>query len=167
MYKMIGADGREYGPISQEQLRQWVAEGRANAQTKLLPEGSTEWKPLGTLPEFQSRFSPPPIAPPATPPTIASPQTRKTNSLAVVGLMFGILSFVFCCCYGFPFNIAGIVCSILALNQINARPDLYDGKGIAIAGLVLSVASFVLYPLLALFGYATHSRGLMPPMRRL
>src|SRR5438034_6666642 len=52
MYRIIGADGREYGPISLDQLRQWVAEGRANAQTKVLVEGSTEWKQLSELPEF-------------------------------------------------------------------------------------------------------------------
>jgi len=40
MYKIIGADGKEYGPIPAEQLREWIAEGRANAQTKVLPEGA-------------------------------------------------------------------------------------------------------------------------------
>ena len=28
MYKIIGADGKEYGPISAEQLRQWLNEDR-------------------------------------------------------------------------------------------------------------------------------------------
>ena len=37
MYKIIGADGNEYGPITTEQLRQWLAEGRVNAQTKVPP----------------------------------------------------------------------------------------------------------------------------------
>src|SRR5215472_941173 len=59
MYRIIGADDREYGPVTADQLRQWIAEGRANAQTKVLVEGATEWKPLGTLPEFFS--APPPL----------------------------------------------------------------------------------------------------------
>ena len=33
MYRIIGGDGREYGPISLDQMRQWIAEGRVNAQT--------------------------------------------------------------------------------------------------------------------------------------
>jgi len=53
-YKIIGADGREYGPISSEQLRQWIAQGRANAHTKVLSEGSTDWKLLSELPEFSA-----------------------------------------------------------------------------------------------------------------
>ncbi len=52
MYKIIGADGREYGRLTVEQLHQWIREGRANAQTKVEPEGSTDWKPLAEIPEF-------------------------------------------------------------------------------------------------------------------
>jgi hypothetical protein len=40
MYKIIGADGKEYGPITADQLRAWIVEGRANAQTKVLMEGT-------------------------------------------------------------------------------------------------------------------------------
>lgn len=52
MYKIIGADGKEYGPISAETLKQWIAEGRANQNTRIQAEGSTEWKSLSEFPEF-------------------------------------------------------------------------------------------------------------------
>ncbi len=52
MYKILGVDGREYGPATAEQLRQWIREGRANAQTKAQAEGTTEWKPIAAFPEF-------------------------------------------------------------------------------------------------------------------
>ena len=52
MYKIIGADGRQYGPVAVEAVREWIAAGRANAQTMVQPEGATDWKPLGSLPEF-------------------------------------------------------------------------------------------------------------------
>jgi hypothetical protein len=68
MYKIIGADNKVYGPVAVEQLRQWLQEGRANAQTQVQPEGATDWKPLGSLPEFADLLgsaAPPPIAPPA------------------------------------------------------------------------------------------------------
>ncbi len=57
MYKLIGADKREYGPVTADQLRQWIAEGRVNAQTPVQPEGSTEWKTIGELPEFSDALS--------------------------------------------------------------------------------------------------------------
>ena len=63
MYKIIGADGKEYGPITAERLKQWIAESRANAQTKILAEGTTDWKTVADFPEFAealaARFAPP------------------------------------------------------------------------------------------------------------
>ncbi len=56
MYKIIGADGREYGPVTAEQIHQWIREKRANAQTKAQAEGSTEWKVLTDFPEFVAAF---------------------------------------------------------------------------------------------------------------
>lgn len=52
MYRIIGADGKEYGPITAEQLGHWIAEGRANGQTRVRPEASPEWRLLSELPEF-------------------------------------------------------------------------------------------------------------------
>lgn len=73
MYKIIGGDGKEYGPVSAEQIRQWIAESRLNAQTKAQAEGSTEWKTLSAFPEFadalvakSAQAPPPPFAAPDT-----------------------------------------------------------------------------------------------------
>ena len=68
MYKIIGGDQKEYGPVTGDQLRQWIAEGRVSGQTSVWAEGATEWKPLSTLPEFVALLSsqpPVPGAPPA------------------------------------------------------------------------------------------------------
>jgi hypothetical protein len=58
MYKIIGADQKEYGPISVEQIRQWIAEGRVNAQTQACAEGTQDWRPLGTFPDFAFTATP-------------------------------------------------------------------------------------------------------------
>ena len=94
MYKILGADGREYGPATAGQLRQWMAEGRANAQTPTLAPGAPEWKPLGALPEFAAHFAPPipPAIGPLKPGASTAGQLPKTNSFATAGLIFGILS---------------------------------------------------------------------------
>jgi len=52
MYKIIGIDGREYGPVSQEEVNSWIAAGRADTETRAQAEGSTDWKPLSDFPEF-------------------------------------------------------------------------------------------------------------------
>jgi hypothetical protein len=62
MYKIIGADQKEYGPVTSEQLRQWFGEGRVNGQTLVRPEAETEWRPLSSVAEFSDllRSAPPP-----------------------------------------------------------------------------------------------------------
>jgi len=58
-----------------------------------------------------------------------------------------------CCCYGLPFNILGIVFSIVGLTQIKANPQ-QQGKGMAIAGLICSILSVLLIGILILLGVA-------------
>ena len=52
MYKIIGGDQKEYGLISAEDMRKWIAEGRLNTQTLTKAEGDDEFRPLGGFPEF-------------------------------------------------------------------------------------------------------------------
>ena len=81
MFKMIGGDGREYGPVTADQLRQWILDHRADGATVVQPEGRTDWVALGALPEFGESLAeaarqhgvgaPPP--PPLVTPGAASP----------------------------------------------------------------------------------------------
>lgn len=146
IYKIIGEDGKEYGPTTIEQLRQWIAEGRVESRTPVFVEGAKEWNFVGLLPEFAGSFgasvTPPPIAPPPPGTTMAGPRA-KTNAYARAGLICGILS-VTCCCCGFPFGILGLVFSLLGLSQINANPQSSEGRGLAIAGLVLSILGLLI-----------------------
>jgi len=72
MYKIIGADQKEYGPVSAEQLRAWIVEGRVNALTSVQLEGTTEWKPLGSLREFAELLGARAVAPGVPPAYSAS-----------------------------------------------------------------------------------------------
>jgi hypothetical protein len=158
IYKIIGEDGREYGPATGEQIRQWIAEGRVERRTPVFVDGAKEWNFAGLLPEFAGCFAasaaPPPIAPPQ-PGTSAAGQIPKTNSFATAGLVFGILSVTFvCCCGGFPFNVLGLIFSIIALAQTSERPERREGRGVAIGGLVLSIASFLIFLILLTSGHA-------------
>jgi len=42
MYKIIGADGKEYGPVSFEQLQNWLTQRRINARTQIKVAGTTD-----------------------------------------------------------------------------------------------------------------------------
>ena len=58
MYKIIGADQNEYGPITAEQVRQWMAEGRLNGLSKIQVDGSGVWKQMRDVPEFSAHLPP-------------------------------------------------------------------------------------------------------------
>jgi hypothetical protein len=172
MYKIRGADQKEYGPVSSDQIRQWIAEHRLNAQSLGQSEGSMEWKPLSEFADFAAALASgpemrPPTAGVPTLPTLTAYQTPKTNTMAIAGFVLGILSVSGCLCsYGLPANILGLVFSIIGLTQINANPEMEKGKGLAIAGIVLSAAGLLLGGILAIVAPAI-SRMIPPEYRRM
>ncbi|HEX3889452.1 MAG TPA: DUF4339 domain-containing protein [Verrucomicrobiae bacterium] len=155
MYKIIGQDGKEYGPISGEQMRQWISQNRVESRTPVFADGAKDWTFVGLLPEFENLFAggvPPAIAPQTIAPPVPS---RKTNGFATAGLVCGILSLTLCwCCGGFPFNVLGLVFSIIALMQINENSQLHAGRGLAIAGIILAAASFLIFLVLLVSGHS-------------
>jgi uncharacterized membrane protein len=58
-----------------DQVKQWIAEGRANASTLVQPEGGTDWVPLSSLAEFNDALAahPPPAAAVTPPPPPSDP----------------------------------------------------------------------------------------------
>jgi TM2 domain-containing membrane protein YozV len=124
MYKIIGADGQPYGPVNAEQIRRWLAENRVNAQTLVQMEGSQEWKPLSSLPEFapELKTAPPPIAPP---PTLAA---RASNKI--------------------PAGICGILLGSLGVHKFILG---YTGAGLIML-LVTVLSCFILSPVMHIIG---------------
>lgn len=55
-YKVLGGDGLEYGPVYDEQIRQWIAEGRLERKSPVKPPDAKDWVFLGDLPEFAAAF---------------------------------------------------------------------------------------------------------------
>ena len=94
MYKIVGKDGQQYGPVTADQVRSWIAENRANAQTLAQAEGTQDWKPLGSFAEFAADLKPPPMSA-AAPPTLAvpppAPVARDSNRIpaGVCGILLG------------------------------------------------------------------------------
>ena len=61
----------------------------------------------------------------------------------------------------------GIICSIIALNQIKADPITQQGRNLAIAGLILSILSIVLGGLLLALGVALSTPDMLRRIQRL
>ena len=140
MFKLLGADQKEYGPVHADQIRKWIAQGRANARTKLQAAGSAEWKPLAEFPEFADALET--VASPAARPGVAAP---RANALAITSLVLGCLGLLTC---GIT-SLVGLVLGIIALVRINKSGGQVGGKGIALAGTIVSAALLVLMPIVA------------------
>jgi prepilin-type processing-associated H-X9-DG protein len=134
MYKLLGGDGKEYGPASAEQVRQWIVEGRADAHTQALTEGSGEWKALAEFPEFAAALGKPAVAPTGAPSMPTAPS--KTSSLAIWSLVLGVLGIG---CFGLT-AIAGLVLGLVAMSRIRKSNGALRGWGLGLAGTVVSGA---------------------------
>ena len=143
MYKIIGADQKEYGPVSAEQLRQWLVEGRVSAQTQVLPEGATEWKPLGNLPEFAGASpGPVPVLTPATPAGADAAERVKGPAIgliavAVLGALLQITSLIL--------HLAGA--SIMANSRMpnQAWANMFSGTIGVVSGVIGLLVSGVIF----------------------
>lgn len=168
MYRIIGSDGNEYGPVGADLVRQWVREGRALASTLARTEESTEWRVLGSFQEFATLFAPPLLMPGGAPGP-ASPPTRTTSVFSILGLTMGLLSVTAgLCCYGLPFNLLGLAFSIIGLTQTGRPTSQHSGRSLAVCGLLLCGLSLILSVAIYLWLNAPFNFHVVPPrIRRL
>jgi prepilin-type processing-associated H-X9-DG protein len=145
-YTIIGTDQKQYGSVTEGQLRQWIADGRVNAQTRVQLEGATEWKLLAEVPEFQAALRsavPPPLSPSMPATTPAAP--AKTSGLAISSLVLGILGVVTC---GIT-ALAGLILGIVAMVKVKNSGGRLGGGGIALAGIIVSGIFLFMIPVFA------------------
>jgi hypothetical protein len=74
-YKIIGGDGKEYGPVTLSQLTAWIAEGRIDSESRVMRNDQSHWASASTLPELG-------LMPGANPPAPAPPPTAAPAAAA-------------------------------------------------------------------------------------
>ncbi len=125
MYKIIGSDGQEYGPIDADQIKQWVAEGRVNGETRVRAEGASDWQPLSTVPELAAALAPGASAQPpaATPPPGPAPAGAAAPAVKIPNYLVQSILVTLCCCL--PLGIVAIVFAA----QVNSKLAAGDLAG--------------------------------------
>jgi hypothetical protein len=147
VYKILGGDGKEYGPVNLDQLRDWLKQGRINGQTRVKAESGSEYKTALDIPELSTLFA---LATPrpsgrGAPPVISAPTSRdqeKQKGLAVLSLILGLSSFLLC--LSALTGIPAVICGHVARSRARRLPARYGGAGLAAVGLVLGYAGIVL-----------------------
>jgi hypothetical protein len=144
MFKILGADRKEYGPVSADLICQWIAERRLNAQSLAQAAGTADWQPLSQFPEFAAALAN--AAPPAPElePIEPSALPVGTNGMAIASLVMGVLGLPFGCCCFPVFSILGVGFAVVAVSQLRTNVQ-QNGKGLAWAGLVLSILGLLVF----------------------
>ena len=127
-YEIIGGDNRARGPVTGEELSQWIREGRASAHTMARVSDGEHWQPLGSFPEFVGPLQGLPWIPLYQPPP-------KAHGMAVASLVLGIVSILFFP-LGLLLGIPAVYCGHMAKAEIARQPEAMGGHGLAVGGLV-------------------------------
>jgi hypothetical protein len=132
-------DGQQGGPYSLQEIQSSLATGAFSAGDLCWHEGLTDWQPISMFVSMthpmesnQQKVRPPHFL------------ERKTDALSIWSLVLGILSWL---CFSIIAGIPAIICGHISLGRIK-RDALLQGKGMAIAGLVLGYVSLIVVPLL-------------------
>lgn len=98
MFIIIGADGREYGPVTVATIKHWIGDNRVNLQTRARRADQSEWRSIGDFPEFNPAAVPPPLerpeeVPPPVPVFTATPAQPAPVAAELAGRMTRLAAF--------------------------------------------------------------------------
>ncbi|HSI88676.1 MAG TPA: DUF4190 domain-containing protein [Pyrinomonadaceae bacterium] len=83
---------------------------------------------------------------------MASFPRTPDQSLPIVAIALGVASLVFVCCYGgIWLGLPAAIVGFLGMRNADKDPERYAGRGLAIAGIVLGIISFILTFMIFIF----------------
>ena len=82
-YKIIGGDGREYGPVTLDELKSWVRDGRVGRQTQILRNDQSSWLPASQFQELQAEMA-----------TLPASATEIEDEFRPVGFWMRVIAYV-------------------------------------------------------------------------
>jgi len=129
-------------------LQAMMQAGRINAGTWVYDHAAGNWRTAGEI-----LAATPPVGTPSAAPivpggrsassTAFTPGVQKTTpTTAVLSLIFSIVG-IFAC---FVLGIVGLVLGYKARRQIDGNPELYQGRGLAMAGIIIGWIQIALLP---------------------
>jgi uncharacterized RDD family membrane protein YckC len=142
MFTIIGGDGKEYGPVTADQIRAWITAGRANLDTKAKPAGTEDWRRLGDFPEFAAPGTPGTLAAPGVPP-IDSAELAGRGTRLGASLLDSLIAFI--CCLP-ALILAGSAILQAAISGERNPENVDSGRmliGIALMGCALLILAIV------------------------
>lgn len=163
----VGRDGHQFGLFTEEEIGQGLQSGRFLTSDLVWREGMPQWKPLVEVFGFAAAaaLSAPMVSvshggpmPANFPPPPAAYQhvgvgVMPMSGLAIGSMVVGIISLVsfFACPIGIVLGLPGVVCGHMSLVQIRNSGNQMQGKGMAIAGLIMNYVAMAIGAVILLF----------------
>ena len=159
----VGRDGSELGAFSGEQLREGLQTGQFVPSDLAWRVGMQQWMPieqaLAWMPGAQVlQGTVLPATPMAGGPVHVGVGVMPVPGTAIASLILGLFPVV-ACGIGVILCVPGVICGHMALSAINAPGARFDGRGLAITGLILNyfwlvLAALVILAIVLIFGVA-------------
>ncbi len=133
-------NGQQFGPVSQDDLRQLVAAGELTMSDLVWSESMADWQPLGSLPQLQI-MAPSDMAPP----TFASPMPVAGDLFAgfwkrfAAAILDGILINAVGCVFGFAITFVVVVIAT-GVSGGEVTQDVKIGLQIVLQGVGIIIA---------------------------
>jgi hypothetical protein len=116
IYTIIGGDQKQYGSVTTDDLRKWIADGRLNAQSLAKEENDTEFRPLSAFPEFAEALAATSAPlPPLNAPAAGADAGRDAAMQLVKGPVIGLKVTAI---VGLVLVAVGLVINILTLSGV-------------------------------------------------
>ena len=98
--------------------------------------------------------------PQTSPPAIANQQygmaaygATRDQTLPTISLVLGIISiFLVCCAGGILLGLPAAIVGFIAMKNVDSNPEKYSGRGMAIAGMVIGIVTFLASVFILIFG---------------
>ena len=139
-YYFKALDEKEYGPLEQAQIRDWLGQGRMDGNSQVRSADSDDWSPLSGHPELSELLAPSRSTPPSPTPSPQADVQHYAPHRGALILTFVILG-IACC---FPLGIAAWIMGNNDMQQIEAGMMDPTGKSITNAGKICGIIGTVL-----------------------
>jgi hypothetical protein len=134
----LGRGNEPLGQFPESEVYDGLRSGRFLQSDLAWCEGMNDWQPVKQVfgaTEVSPRES-------VLPPVLTSDGhvgmgVMPTPGTAIASLILGLLP-VLACGIGVILSVPGVICGHMALKAINAPGSRYEGRGVAIAGLILN-----------------------------
>jgi hypothetical protein len=138
----IHRNNEQLGPFTEAEVKAQLVSGAISPQDHVWWQGQANWIPLGQSPLAAPGVATavPPVAPASQTanPTVPTLQNERTSGLAMASLIVGIVSILTCGILSIP----AVILGHLGLSATK-KPDV-QGRGLAVAGLVLGYVQLVI-----------------------